>query len=283
MVSPNALTAIDIDGPYRLVQARHGLMLANPNDFYIGNALLQYGEYNEIEAELLRQLLVKPGCVVEVGANIGSHTVALARLAATQRRVVHAFEPQPFVFQNLCANLALNGLQNVRAWPMACGESATTLYLSPPDYLQQGNFGSVSVRTQADAGTIAVPGVALDDFHDLGEVALIKLDVEGFELSALHGAQRLLTRHRPLLYLENDRVEQSPALIEWLWSQNYALWWHIAGLFNPRNYLNNPENIYGNVASFNMLGIPREMALPVTDLTPVTDAHAHPLDRAVAQ
>lgn len=53
-----------------------------------------------------------------------------------------------------------------------------------------------------------------------------------YELLTLQGAVDVLTRSRPLLYVENDRLDKSQALIEWLWSQNYQLFWHMPRLFN---------------------------------------------------
>jgi FkbM family methyltransferase len=51
---------------------------------------------------------------------MGIHTVPLAQALQEQGRRLVAFEPQPVIFQQLCANLALNGLMNVTAWPFAC-------------------------------------------------------------------------------------------------------------------------------------------------------------------
>jgi len=263
--------------PYQLVNTRHGPMLANPNDVYVGQALLRYGEYGEIEAQLLLQLVSGPGAVVEVGANIGSHTVALARRAAAVGAEVIAFEPQPVVFQNLCANLALNGIQNVRAWPWACGAQPETVFFPRQNYLQAGNFGGVSMQASADPDLVSVPCLRLDDVIGESDVCLLKIDVEGFELAALQGAAGILQRSRPVLYVENDRMEKSRALIEWLWTQQYRLWWHITPLYNPQNHLGNSENVYGNLASFNMLALPSESTLVVEGLAQITDAGLHPL------
>lgn len=63
-----------------------------------------------------------------------------------------AFEPQPFVFQNLCANLTLNGIHNVRARPYACGAHAETVYFSHRDYSRPGTFGAVPMQEQATPG-----------------------------------------------------------------------------------------------------------------------------------
>ena len=269
---------VEVAAPYKLVQARHGWMLVNPNDFFIGRAILEYGEYGEAEAQLLRQLFVRPGVVVEVGANIGTHTVPLAKKAAEERRDCFAFEPQPVIFQNLCANLALNGITHVRAWPWACGETAKTLYFRRPDYGVLGNFGAVEMHADVSSERdVAVSCVQLDEVLADHTVGLLKIDAEGFELKTLQGAVNLLARSRPVLYVENDRVDASRALIEWLWQQDYRLWWHVPFLFSPDNFFGNDENIYGDVASVNMLCLPKECTVPVSGLPAVTDAGHNPL------
>ncbi|WP_220094869.1 FkbM family methyltransferase [Paraburkholderia hayleyella] len=221
------------------------------------------------------QLLIRPGMLVEVGANVGAHTVALAREGANQGRQLAVFEPQPFIFQNLCANLALNGITNVRAWPFACGETERTIYFQRQDYLQTGNFGGVEMQEQADGDSIAVPCIKLDDVLDGASVGLIKIDVEGFELLVLQGAEQIIAQSRPVLYVENDRVESSPALIQWLMDKDYRLWWHTPNLFNPDNFFGKEENIYGHVMSFNMLALPKEIDIAVNGLLEITDAESH--------
>ncbi|MGF6769210.1 FkbM family methyltransferase [Paraburkholderia sp. GAS199] len=254
----------------QLVQTRHGWMLANPNDFYLGRALIEYGECSELESAVLRQLLVQPGIVVEVGANIGVHTVMLAREALARRQVLVAFEPQPVIFQNLCANLAANGVRNVLAWPYACGTTPGTLHFVQPDYDAPGNFGGVAMLTEATANTTPVPCVRLDDVLRSHTVGLLKLDIEGFELNALQGAEETIARSRPTIYVENDRLDKSQALIEWLWSKAYRLWWHLPPLFNPTNFFGRAENIYGGLLSCNMLALPRELEMEVDGFTEVT-------------
>jgi FkbM family methyltransferase len=261
----------------QLVQTRHGWMLANPNDFYLGRALIEYGECSELESAVLRQLLLQPGIVVEVGANIGVHTIMLAREAQARHQVLVAFEPQPLIFQNLCANLAANSMRNVLAWPYACGATAGTLYFAQPDYDALGNFGGVSMQTEAAANTLPVPCVRLDDALRSHTVGLLKLDVEGFELNALLGAEETIARSRPAIYVENDRLDRSQALIEWLWSKEYRLWWHLPLLFNPGNFFGRSENIYGRVVSCNMLALPRELEMEIDGFVEVTDSATHAL------
>ncbi|BAK75715.1 FkbM family methyltransferase [Pseudogulbenkiania sp. NH8B] len=252
-------------------------MLANRFDEYVGQALIQYGEYAELETQLLLQCTNRPGTVVEVGANIGSQTVPLAKAAKAVGADVMAFEPQPFVFQNLCANLALSAVDNVAAWPFACAMHPGTVWLTSPDYRRTGNFGAVSAQSQPLENGVQVPCVRLDDMTCERTVQLLKVDVEGFELQVLEGARDVLTNHRPILYVENDRVANSSALIQYLWGYGYRLWWHISPLFNPQNFRGNAENRYPQLYSFNMLGLPQESSLVLQGFEEIVDASAHPL------
>lgn len=73
-------------------ECRHGKMIYNKNDMYIGRSLDRYGEYSEGEVDLFRQIVHQGDTVLEVGANLGAHTLALALLVG-EGGCVHAFEP----------------------------------------------------------------------------------------------------------------------------------------------------------------------------------------------
>src|SRR5436309_7187120 len=116
------LNAMPEQGFNRLKKCRHGRMLYNIHDQYIGRSLDLYGEFSEGEVELFQQI-VKPGdVVIDVGANIGAHTLWFAKTVGNGGGVV-AFEPQRLIFQTLCANLALNNVMNVMAFWQAVGEA----------------------------------------------------------------------------------------------------------------------------------------------------------------
>ncbi len=275
------MTKINLAPPYCLVQARRGWMLANVNDVYMGAAITTYGECNELELAVLMALIQYPGLVVEVGANMGIHTVPMARAIQEKGRKLVAFEPQPVIFQQLCANLALNGLMNVTALPFACGEAPGVVAFPRPDYLKRGNFGGISMTGSTSVAPdliVQVPCLRLDDLLQSEHVGLLKIDVEGFELQVLKGCATVIQRCKPLLYVENDRAERSQELIEWLWSAGYDLWWHTPPIFNPQNYFGVVQNIYGKVASFNMLGVPKEVELKIpAQFLKVKDSSFHPL------
>lgn len=264
--------------PYALTEAKHGIMLVNRNDYYMGQALLVYGECSELELKFLLALIKNPGLVVEIGANMGIHTVPLALALAKEGRPLYAFEPQPVIFQQLCANLALNGLTNVRAFPYACGSENGALAFEIPDYTKFGNFGGTEFKepgSSSSRGEI-VQCVRLDNILGQGEIGLIKIDVEGFELEVLKGSEGILERCQPFLYVENDRPDKSPTLIQWLFDHDYRLWWHVPPMFNPGNFRGVAENRYGNVQSLNMLGIHKSKAAGFSGLPEVVDPNFHP-------
>src|SRR5258706_3868087 len=95
------------------------------------------------------------------------------------------------------------------------------------------------------------------DSLELDACHFIKIDVEGMEQAVVRGAQATLARHRPLLYVENDRPEHARALVSQLEALGYRLHWHLPPYFNPGNHARNPVNVFGNIASRNMLCLPR--------------------------
>ena len=119
--------------------------------------------------------------------------------------------------------------------------------------------------------------VPLDDLLDASwDVGFLKIDVEGFEQQVLMGARQTIARCRPFIYVENDRVEKSKALIECLWGLGYKLWFHMPTLFNPDNFAQNTQNQYGNIVSVNMLAVPLDTQVDIGQ-PPLADSGFHPL------
>ena len=238
----------------KTLTTRHGPMLALPGDTYMTRCLETYGEFSPGEWALLKQV-IKPGMtVVEMGSNIGAHTVAMARACHPGR--LYAFEPQRRVFQILCANLVLNDLDNVVAAPDACGDVAGVAVVPTLDYGAADNFGGVALAPPGAAGeTVRV--VRLDDLQ-LPGCGLIKADVEGFELLALRGAAQTIARTRPVLYVENDRPRHQRALVRLIADMGYRLYWHTPPLVARDNFNGVSEQIFDRIVSQNMLCIPSE-------------------------
>lgn len=122
----------------------------------------------------------KGGVFLDVGAHVGHFALRASRRAST----VVAFEPDDFRREGLEANLALNGIENVRvvAKPLA----------------QAPDEGATSVDAEAES---------------LARVDLIRVDVQGAEAIVLEGARRTLARHKPRVVVEmHDRELRDPAI-----------------------------------------------------------------------
>jgi FkbM family methyltransferase len=252
---PQPVAISDTGGFNELALCRAGPMLFNRNDIYIGASLRKYGEFSHRETVLF-DLLIHPGMtVLDIGANIGVHTVDLSRLVGPTG-AVHAFEPQRLIFQVLCANVALNSRPNVFTHNAAVGASAGTTLVPALDPSSHENYGGVSLPG-AQRGE-PVPVLTIDGL-DLPACHVIKLDVEGMEAEALQGATSTIQRHRPILYVENDREARSAGLIALIQSFGYRLYWHLPPLYSGTNFRNDPENVFGGTISVNMLCIPTEV------------------------
>jgi FkbM family methyltransferase len=245
---------------------RFGPAIYNKHDIFIGGSLRKYGEFSIGEQALFRQI-VRPGSiVVEVGANIGAHTVELSRLVGVDGEV-YAFEPQRIVFQALCANLALNQCSNVFAKQAGLGAAKGVVRVPALDPTVRSNFGGVSLMNVLNGEPVEV--LTLDGL-DLRACHVLKVDVEGMEVEVLRGAQRTLDQYRPIMYLENDREERSQELLGLVLDLGYAVYWHLPYLYNPENFYGVSENIFPNIASINILCVPDEAKLDVPGLGRVT-------------
>ncbi len=234
-----------------LVDSRHGKMLVNRFDMYIGRSLIELGEFSEGEVDLFRQVIRPGNIVVEAGANIGSHTLPLARMVGEAGHVV-AIEPQRIVFQTLCANMALNSLTNVTTIWSAVGQQTGHIFVPAIDYRRTNNFGGLGLegRTQGER----VPVITVDSLN-LRQLHMLKADVEGMERAVLEGGQQTIARCKPLLYVENDRQEKSADLIALIRSMGYVIYQHSPPLYSPANFRNEQTNPFGNIVSLNLFAI----------------------------
>lgn len=232
-------------------------------DRYIGRSLELYGEFSEAEVVLFRHLLKRGDTVLEIGANIGAHTVPLAQTVGPEGQVL-AFEPQRMIYYLLCANVVLNNLANVICHQAAVGDVTGNLRVPDLDYSGDGNFGGIELGTESTLGSYEVPVVRIDDLR-LARCDLIKVDVEGMEKQVLEGARQTIARFKPLLYVEDDRREKSRELHDFLTDLGYEVHPHLPRLYAADNFEKNPTNVFGNFTSRNLLCWRRESAVAFPD------------------
>lgn len=157
----------------------------------------------ESDIELIRTIVNRGDIVVDGGANIGLFTLVVARRVGPDGKVF-SFEPSPPAIAELRENLALNDFPWVELVPRALAESSGTeeMVCCTGDAIGLSSFAPPD---DVDGVRYRVGTVALDEFletHPAASPSLIKLDLEGAELRALHGASRIIARASPDLLIE---------------------------------------------------------------------------------
>ncbi len=249
---------------------RYGKIIYNVKDRYIGRSLALYGEYSPGEADFFKQILKPGNTVIEVGANIGSLTVPLAQMVGETGKVI-AFEPQRLVFQVLAANVAINSLVNVYTYNKGVSDKAGKITIDDPyEYISEINTGAVELKAKNTGYEVDI--VRLDDLN-LTSCNMLKIDCEGMEKEVLLGAKELITKHRPIIYIEQNKNH-----LDILREYNYKIYEHNPPLYSPNNYFGSPVNIFVGsgytpdgkfesnaiVISFNWFCLPAEFDVEVT-------------------
>jgi FkbM family methyltransferase len=152
---------------------------------------------------------VRPGATaLDIGANIGAHTLRLAGLVGEGGKV-HAFEPTDFAFRKLKGNLALNPDLMRRVEPVHAFLGTRTAG-EPPSAIPSAwpLTGSADVHPKHLGESMVTAGavtIRLDDYlleQGRPRIDFVKLDVDGFECEVLGGAPQMLARDRPVFVME---------------------------------------------------------------------------------
>lgn len=142
------------------------------------------------------------GALIDIGANIGNHAIFLAPWF----REVHCFEPNPAIADRLEQNAALNGFA-FHIHRVGLGAADADLPFTPDD---SGNQGRGSFAATGSDSALVLPVRRGDDLlGGVDDIALIKIDVEGFELETLRGLQHTLARSRAPVIFEFDARSNS--------------------------------------------------------------------------
>ncbi|OYT87377.1 MAG: hypothetical protein CFE43_21820, partial [Burkholderiales bacterium PBB3] len=175
--------------------AHYRIVLPHAATDYIQNKILTEGK--PYEQEMLDDMVgrVAPGTLVlDVGANVGNHTLFLAAVAQCP---VIAFEPNAELCDAIEESARLNPeLPPITVKRVGVGREAARAEFGPA---KPNNLGAQNL-VLTEGGTLDI--VSLDSLTLPGRVGMLKIDVEGMELDVIEGAAELLRRDRPILYIE---------------------------------------------------------------------------------
>lgn len=167
-----------------------------PDSASASNVWYFTARYDWDEMALLERLLRPGDAFLDLGANIGTYTLLAASLVDDRSRLV-AVEPLPRAATRLRENLTRNGLDEVVVHEVAVDDHAGTIGFLDFD------VSSVADHDTDRRGRAAFPVAAarIDELVDLEGIGAAKLDVEGLELRALRGAEGLLARRDPPVWI----------------------------------------------------------------------------------
>jgi FkbM family methyltransferase len=207
----NRVVREDIDG------AQYELHLSEMID------LALYLQQFEPDVRAAIRRVTRPGMtILDIGANIGAHTLLFSSLAGPAGRVV-AFEPTDFAFAKLQKNISLNPHLHVDLVRLALSDRAAAD--------EQVDFrASWQTNGSRVNGISTVNVVRLDDWAEanrLSAIDVIKLDVDGYEYRVISGGERTIARTRPVFIIEASGLhfaEPSRNPFEVLRRLGYELW-----------------------------------------------------------
>lgn len=205
------------------------LLYVDPQDQDISAHLIGYGHWERWIHHVVLQLCQPGGHVVEVGANLGYYTVAMARRVGHEGSVT-ALEANPRLAGLLRRSIELNAYSpRVRVIDKAAADQAGVLsFVTTRRHSGGGHTQVVQSAIDADTEIVEVEAVRLDDLG-LERVDLIRLDAEGSEPLILRGAERLLQNPDIVVCLEWSAIQMAcrasmPEFVGWLVGQGFQFW-----------------------------------------------------------
>jgi len=176
---------------------------------HMQSQIFWHGSYSRNILYLLRKIL-RPGMTfVDGGANVGEISLVAAKRVGPSGRVL-AFEPVDAFADQLQRHRDDNRLDNIEILRMGLSDQPGTapLYLAESAYADgthHDGLGTLFLSDVRSRQAATIPLVTLDAMLDGAPPDLMKLDIEGAELAALHGARDLLSRGAPDLIIEIGR------------------------------------------------------------------------------
>jgi len=154
--------------------------------------------------------------IIDIGANFGFHTLEFADLVGECGKVI-SFEPQKLIYYQLCGNIILNGYDNVTAYNVALGNETTTLKMENLNYHSDNtiNIGNAHLNAYTDLAYNDVEVRPLDSY-EFEDVAVLKIDVQGYEPKVLDGAIETIKKHKPIIFIEVE----APQLQIYGWNES---------------------------------------------------------------
>ncbi|WP_284164500.1 FkbM family methyltransferase [Frigidibacter sp. SD6-1] len=235
------------------INTRYGMFYVPDNSDIIANSLREYGEWAQIELDMLCQFIADGDILIDGGACFGTHARAFSQKVGVRGEVI-CFEPSPANRSVLEKNVAAAAIHNIKIRSEALGEQAGYgRLIEAPD----GNAGGTHLESEAHEGPVVL--VRLDDAGPKS-VQFVKLDLEGAELAALKGATRILAEDRPVVFCEVLGIHGGSDLLRFMQGHGYFCCGIHSPAFNPSNFNGSARDIFFDGTECGLLFLPSEAA-----------------------
>lgn len=196
-----------------IIETQFGNFIIDEYDL-IGNCIKNNKVWEHHLYEIYSQIISKESYCIDAGANLGFHSIQFGYLG----KKVYSFEPQSYVYNQLCTNILLNGLDNViNAYKVGLGnieENKQMWNIEHENWVGNGshNWGGRGIiqdtldPERANNNEIReediIKVITLDSLN-ISKCDLMKVDVQGYELKLFMGAQKTVSMFKPIIFLEN--------------------------------------------------------------------------------
>src|SRR5210317_865619 len=194
-----------------MIRTPNGVFEIDFDDCYIRNHMMSGRVYeHHIINGMLKEYVEKSKYIVDVGANIGCHTISYAGMNPEAR--IWSFEPQKKLFDLLNTNVNLNGYTDrIHLHNCGLGHKECTLEMQGLDTVEdkahmgwnKGGLGIGKGGEKLDVKTL--------DSLDLPGLDYIKIDVEGAEGLVIQGAQETIKKYKPVICFEHNSQTIDPS------------------------------------------------------------------------
>jgi FkbM family methyltransferase len=163
--------------------------------------ILNFRNYEDIDAKLLLKLASEANTILDIGANIGYYSMLIAKLNPNSS--IHSFEPIPDIFKELERNVKFNGYNNIILNNYGCSDSEKTFeFYYDKEYSTKSSMQDIIPSEKIEKRICHLK--KLDDYvknHNL-KIDLIKCDVEGAELFVYQGGKEIISTQKPIIFSE---------------------------------------------------------------------------------
>jgi FkbM family methyltransferase len=171
---------------------------------------LIYFDLKEDSSEpFLEYAPLKEGVFIDIGANIGQTSMNLSKKLGKIAHKIYAFEPIPSTYEKLKYNILLNNFSSIEIFNIALGNEEDIMKMEMSCPTNSGGFKMTPKNSIIENEWVQVLQKKLDDFYKLDNpIQFIKIDVEGYEIEVLKGAEQIIKKYTPVMVIELNDLNQ---------------------------------------------------------------------------